>query len=173
MTTGVGRFKFNGRIDIKSIVEQLAGQGEEIKVSKALVHLHFTDTCYYEAEMAAMISDQAIATADPGENSSIGNLDDDCDVLTAGDYELQQVGQTRATMLDPTAPTYKSHVFLDITPQVQKYCALLARSAVLATDPYFSLVIAGMTLTSNTAPTVNGTVLIAYSVHQKPLRMLA
>jgi len=158
-------------IDLKSVLENLAGQGEEFKISKAT--LSVTSVPIQSgtvATVAMVVSDQVIQNATPN-NTSYWMLDDLIDGMTSGDYELQRIGNSHEKWVDATHATFTSSH--DITALVQKAARLLARSAILATNPEIAIVIAGINSVSAMNMSFNASLTIQGSLGQKPLRMLA
>jgi len=167
-------------LDAKALLEAIASQGEEVKISKATLRTeHVLDTTNTnDAQMfltiAAMVSDQPIAIAAPTVSNAV--LDDELDVLTAGDYEEQDLG-TYVSKALPVGTGVSFHTLkttTDITSFLQRCSGLMARSAILATNPYMSIVGVGGLSINNRPPRLGIAVLdLKYVNIQKPLRMLA
>jgi len=180
VSSAASRYKFNASIlDVKALLETLAGQGEEFKITKASlnVQLYKTDSTNLLSKMdvVAMVSDQSISNTDPGDNNSSSYLDDDLDVLTAGDYEAKKLGQITTKLIQDESGTKVifGQISMDITKVLQQASALLARSAILSSNPYISIVGVGYSSATNISPSVNCFVEVHGAVRQKPLRMLA
>jgi len=115
-----------------------------------------------------MVSDQAIAAATPTVSNSV--LDDELDVLTAGDYEERDFGTFRSksdvgNILSAT---------VDVTSFLQRCSGLLARSAILSVNPYMAIVFAGGVDANNISiDDCTAVFEMQYVNTQKPLRMLA
>lgn len=169
-----GRYKFAVELcDIKAQLEALAGQGEEFQISKALltVQLQTATALLQKVDIVAVISDQAITIADPGDNNSYSYMDDDLDVQTAGDYESLRVGTLVGKIVLSNLTVSQGTV--DVTGVMRKAASLLARSAILATNPYISFIAIGMNSATGYPPSGNSELEIQGVVRQKPLRMLA
>jgi len=118
-------------LDVKALLEAIASQGEEVRVKRATIHVNAVCTAAWHnffMTIAAMVSDQAIAAATPTVSNSV--LDDELDVLTAGDYEERDFGTFRSksdvgNILSAT---------VDVTSFLQRCSGLLARSAILSVN---------------------------------------
>jgi len=182
---GAGRHKFNDvLIDLKTVIETLAGQGEEAKISKALLNVQLSEADVvgnypqsFVADIVAMVSDQSIAQTDPGENSYQGYLDDDLDVMTAGDYECKKIRTLFSKMNVVSDGTLHMQEIaqgnIDVTSVVQKASTLLSRSALLSTNPYVIIGVSGVCTNTNPTIGVSAILQVETVIRQKPLRMLA
>jgi len=159
-------------LDLKAVLENLHAQGQEAMISKAqtTIILYGSD-CPIDMIVAALLSDQAIASTATGQNNAYGIVDADLNVMTAGDFELQTLGNLSAKEL--YANRYQGVKNFDITQVVRKAAQLIARSAVLSTNPEIALV--GHSINSASNKAVNGVLFyrISYAAKQRPLRMLA
>ncbi len=172
-TSAAGRYKSNGELmNLRSQLEAIAGAGEEVLITKAILRVQLRTTVSFTGNIGFLVSDAAIAGADPGENTLVGNFDDDIDVMTAGDYESRNLVSFLAKE-QPASSVFIYNGVLDVTDVVRKAAALLARSATLATNPYMSFVTALIASVANTTPTINCVLELWYNVGPKKLRMLA
>lgn len=180
-TSAAGVNNFNGvLVDIKNLLETIAGQGDEIVVTKATSYITLRN--YFAAavgefvgEIAAIVSDQAIAAAAPAATTE-ETLVDSLDQMTAGDFESQKLAEVGSKLVEHAAAdytTYRSTLQVDFTSVAQKVARTLARSAVLSTNPYASLVIVGWSATANAPPSYRVYTRLEYYVRPKQLRMLA
>jgi len=178
MTSGAGNYKFNGVLaDIKSALESLAGQGEEVKITKAILKILIwhggASTTPSMTQISAAVGDAVISATNPGENSQQGYLDDDIDVCASGDYEMKHLGDLVEKPLELSTLEWSGQTTIDITNVVSKASSMLSRSAILSTNPYAVIIANGINGQAN--PTINfQSQMIWYcGIRQKPLRMLA
>jgi len=175
MSSGVGRYKANCVLqDIKGTLETLAAAGEEIRIHKATLHIQLrsaTANCEGIFHTVGMVSDGAIAAADPGDNNPSDTVDDALDVLTAGEYESQILSEL-AFKENIASGVYYASQRIDVTSFVRRTSEMLARSAMLSTNPASALV--GLILVRTTNPTIYyvASLTFEYTLVPKPLRML-
>jgi len=177
LTTAAGRYKLNGILqDIRANLEQLVGTGEEIRVrsAKLTVQLYTaTGGAHTRAHIVGMVSDSAIAGADPGDNNTFDNVDDALDVMTAGDYESRVLGAIQTKVQNSNTIVYVGTVTVDVTDFVRKTAQLLARSAILATNPESKLVMVALSAVANASVSQFSWLEVEYTLVPKQLRMLA
>jgi len=177
LTTAAGRYKLNGILqDIRANLEQLVGTGEEIRVrsAKLTVQLYTaTGGAHTRAHIVGMVSDSAIAGADPGDNNTFDNVDDALDVMTAGDYESRVLGAIQTKVQNSSTIVYVGTVTVDVTDFVRKTAQLLARSAILATNPESKLVMVALSAVANASVSQFSWLEVEYTLVPKQLRMLA
>jgi len=168
--------RFNGVLfDLKNALEALAATGQEVRIHKALIRTQSRLASYrFVTSLVAMVSDQDIVGAAPATASS-GNLDEELDVMTAGDYEHQLLATSEMPREDNGQTViYVCRVSADFTAFAQKFASLMARSAILATNPYGKIVAVGYVEGATNQPTgVSCWVELHYTLHPKPLRMLS
>lgn len=155
--------------DISTILGTIAGQGEEARIAKATVTLGGTHSSAGVIHLAVLVADDAIASNPAGGVSAAGNLDDDMDVLTAGDYESKVVGHIPIRTIDKNVGPQS----FDITSLVQKAATMSSKSALLDANPNCSVIAVIVSTAPAAIPAVWSDLRLDYRVVAKPLRMLA
>lgn len=162
--------------DLKSLLEGLAGSGEEVRVIRAFLQIRGSSVANHAIQPAILVADAAIQDIAGGGTTNEETLDNGLDLMTAGDYEHMPLG-------DPVKADYsasdngntvlsRSRFSRDITPQVQKASTMLVRSALMDANPYASVVIDLIGDTTAQTTQVSAILSIDYQLVAKPLRML-
>ena len=176
-TNGRGKALF----DLKSILEGLCGDGEELDIKSAKAVLQVfgdQDTVFnldHTFQALIMVADAAIASANAG--SPTYDIDELLDAMTSGNYEFKLLGE-------PLVPQLRRNDYnaadklecsasrtLDITKPVRKASLKLIRSALLATNPEISFVVVSPAGVGTTYKIRLG-IKIDYVVRTRPARMI-
>lgn len=161
--------------DLKGILDTLAGQGEEVKISKAILRVAANASDPFALQPAILVSDAAISDVAGGGTTQGGNIDDDLDAMTSGDFEMMNLADSMISRGNPDGADQGVSVLnfsKDITEQVRRASAMLIKSALLATNPEVELVCLQEGATTAQAINVFATLQLDYQLVAKPLRML-
>jgi hypothetical protein len=172
-------------VSLKTFLESLVGDGEEIIVNKCKLIMDFFQTNVSGGSQepdtsvvqpALIVSDAAIATATAA--SATTNLDEIFDAMTAGEFEIRllcEPQQLRSRNVSHDGATYSflktAHITVDITNPIRKVAKRLIKSPVLATNPYTKIVFA---LKQDTAHEIHYgiTMVLDYLVRPRVARMI-
>jgi hypothetical protein len=163
--------------DLKAILESLAGQGEEVKITKALLRYSASGTSGgFAVQPAILVADAAIADDNAISATMMGTVDDDWDQMTAGDYEASCLGDVVQSDFNPengNSVVSRLRFTKDVSDAVRRASTMLVRSALLTTNPEACIVLE--VFSDELAATIQSTAVlqIDYQVVAKPLRMLA
>jgi hypothetical protein len=170
-------------LSLKTILESLVGDGEEITVGKCklildVFSLH-SDSSLYDTSViqpALLVSDGAINTATAGAATS--DLDEILDAMTAGEYEMRLLGEpqllrSRNVSDDGGLNLLKNvHITVDITGPIRKVAKRLIKSPVLATNPYTKIVMALKQGNAAQKIDYNVAMILDYVVRPRTARMI-
>jgi hypothetical protein len=167
--------------DLKTIIEGLISQGEELIVSKARIFVE-----YVQNELGAntggaigaiflVVSDAAISDVVDQNTNDVDTL---INAMTAGDFEFTQLTPWRNATMKSNAGdgTTQKHAYssiqqADFTKQLRRVCKKLIYSAILATNPEVKLVYV-VHSANGTTHYARGSLSFEYQVQTKQARML-
>lgn len=141
-------------LDIKSTIEALASSGEEVQIRRALFHLRTRSTsansAYTISQVELAMIRLVFAVSDTVFTNGAGGsgiVDRALDARNAGDFEAQvlctKVTEWRPVGWESGTPSFRlsamANIAVDVTNHVRRAAETLARSAILGTNPEFSI----------------------------------
>lgn len=167
-------------IDMKTVLEGLASEGEEAIIKKCRVtyYLYKIDTPANLRQLLAqpviVIADAAIASAAAG--AATNDVDEILDAATAGNLEFKLTGQPQHLRInnahEATSIILQSvFIVADFTQSINKAAKRLIRSPMLSTNPEISI---GLVIVQEASSQVYclGTLELDYIVRPRPARMI-
>jgi hypothetical protein len=178
VTSAAGEYKFMTAMhNLITYFEALTTDTQEMVVTKATFNFEFADkgdtAGAFTVVPCLVISDQAIAAAAAGSAAVQIYHPADLDVCSAGNMESRRLATAVSKRWNSGAGYNVARGNIEITPHLAKVARMLARSAILATNPYASIIAIGVAQLSNPAAAISwrSELVVDYFVRPKQLRM--
>jgi hypothetical protein len=142
-------------LDLKALIASLTAAGEELEILSARINVRMssfphetTEGSYFaHAKLAIMVSDAAIASADPALNATGGYFNAIVSSMSSGDFETHRIGDILSkaiTNWQVTAGTiygeYQGAGTFDVTALMRRISMKIVESPMLATNPEICLI---------------------------------